>query len=124
MNKMRKIEPVLIIDGWNVYQETYGFYCANNGKTLVFEAEYRNGTYFKIKSYYDGKRSYFAERYFYKLIPLVQNITFELLKNGCLWDNKNDRPALETYKKGMEAYYKKCKELGLETGDFLDNLYL
>lgn len=123
---MKRIEPVLVVDGWNVYKETYGFYCCNNGKTLLFEAEYKNGTYFKIKGYYDGKRSYFAERYFYKLIPLVQKMTFELLKKDQLWDYKNDCPALETYKKYIEPYYRKCKENGLSLyndADFLESLF-
>ena len=123
---MKKIKPAVIVDGWNVYNETYGFYCSNKGKTLVFQAEYRNGTYFKIDSYFDGKRAYKAQRYFYKLIPLVQNITFELLKNGYLWDYKNDCPGLETYKKDIAPYYRKCKENGLSLyadAEFLDNLF-
>lgn len=123
---MTKIKPICIVNGWNVYQETYGFYCANAGKTLVFNAEYRNGTYFKIKSYFDGKRAYKAERYFYKLIPLVQEMTFELLKNNKLWDYKNDCPALVTYKKDIAPYYYKCKEKGLSLyndTEFLESLF-
>ena len=120
---MKKIKPVLTIDGWNVYNEPHGFYCSNNGKTLWFTAEYRNGTYFQIKSYFDGKRAYQAAKYHYKLIPLVQEITFKLLTKGVLWDYKNNCPALETYKKDMYPYYQKCKEKGLETSLFLDSLY-
>lgn len=120
---MKKIDPILNVDGWNVYNEPHGFYCCNNGKTLWFTAEYRNGTYFKIKSYSDGKRVYTAERYFYKLIPLVQEITFKLLQYDKLWDYKNDCPALETYKKDMFPYYQKCKEKGLEPGLWLESLY-
>ena len=125
MNK-NYIKPILNIDGWNIYKETFGFYCSNNGKTLVFYAEYKNGTYFKINSYFDGKRVYQATKYHYKLIPLVQKMTFELLKNGHLWDYKNGCPALETYKKDIEPYYRKCKEKGLSLYDdteFLDNLF-
>lgn len=123
---MPKIKPICIVNGWNVYNDPHGFYCANNGKTLWFIAEYRNGTYFKIKSYFDGKRVYQAEKYHYKLIPLVQAITFELLKNNALWDYKNDCPALETYKKDIEPYYRKCKKEGLSLyndTDFLESLF-
>lgn len=123
---MKKIKPICTVDGWNVYEETYGFYCANNGKTLVFEAEYRSGTCFRIKSYFDGSRAYTAQRYFYKLIPLVQKMTFELLKNNKLWDYKNDHPGLDTYKKDIEPYYNKCKEKGLSLyndAEFLESLF-
>ena len=120
---MKKIDPVIVVDGWNVYQETHGFYCAKQGKTLWFDAEYRNGTYFKIKSYFDGKRVYQAQKYHYKLIPLVQEMTFKLLVNGYLWDYKNDCPGLETYKKDMYPYYLKCKEKGMNPGLFLTSLF-
>ena len=120
---MTKIKPACIVNGWNVYNEPHDFYCANNGKTIWFTAEYKNGTYFKIKSYSDGKRTYIAERYFYKIIPLVQEMTFELLTNGYLWDYKNDCPGLDSYKKDMLPYYEKCKHKGLETSDFLESLY-
>lgn len=120
---MKKIDPIITVDGWDIYNNTYGFYCCNNGKTLYFHAEYKNGTYFNIKSYYDGKRCYTAQRYFYKLIPLVQTMTFELLQKNKLWDYKNGCTALETYKKDMLPYYKRCKEKGLETSLFLESLY-
>lgn len=123
---MKTIKPACTVDGWNVYNEPHGFYCSNNGQTLWFTAEYRKGTYFKIKSYFDGKRCYTSERYFYKLIPLIQTITFELLKNDLLWDYKNDCPALETYKKDIEPYYRKCKENNLslyKDTAFLESLF-
>ena len=120
---MKPIKPACIVNGWNVYNDSHGFYCTNNGKTLYFNAEYRNGTYFKINSYFDGKRCYTAQRYLIKMIPLVQEMTFELLKRGYLWDYKNDVPALETYKKDMFPYYQKCKNKGLETSLFLETLY-
>lgn len=121
---MTRVKPACIVNEWNVYHEPHGFYCANNGKTIWFTAEYRNGTYFKIKSYSDGKRHYISERYFYKLIPLVQEMTFNLLKNGYLWDYKNDCSALDSYKKDMFPYYQKCKEKGLEISLFLESLYM
>lgn len=120
---MNKIKPACNVNGWNVYNEPHGFYCANNGKTIWFTAEYRNGTYFKIKSYSDGKRTYTSERYFYKIIPLVREMTFELLKNNMLWDYNRQCPALETYKKDMLPYYTKCKEKGLDISPWLESLY-
>ena len=120
---MTKINPIITVDGWNVYGESHGFYCVNADKTLWFEAEYKNGTYFNIKSYYDGKRVYTAQRYHYKFIPLVQEMTFKLLQAGKLWDYKNQCPALETYKKDMRPYYERCKEKGLETSLFLESLF-
>ena len=123
---MSKINPVITVNGWNVYSEPHGFYCANNGKTIWFTAEYRKGTYFNVKSYSDGKRCYTAERYFYKLIPLVREMAFELLKAGKRWDYKNNRPALESYKKDIAPYYNKCKENGLSfygDAEFLEILF-
>ena len=120
---MSKINPVITMEGWNVYKDPHGFYCSNNGKTLWFTAEYRKGTYFSIESYSDGKRCYTAQRYFYKLIPLVREMTFELLKHGALWDYNNNCPALETYKKDIRPYYQNCKEKGIETSDFLESLF-
>ena len=125
-NKMRKFKPLVTVEGWNVYREPWGFYCANNGKTLGFTAEYRNGLYSKLLSYYDGKRAYHAQRYLIKMIPLVSKIAFELLKNNELWDEKNDCPALDTYKKDIEPYYRKCIDKGLplyNDTEFLNNLF-
>lgn len=121
---MKSINPVITVNDWNVYNESYGFYACNNGKTIVFTAEYRNGTYFKIKSYFNGKRAYTAQRYHYKLIPLVQEMTFALLQAGYLWDIKNDCPALETYKKDMLPYYNKCKETGMSIAPWIESLYI
>ena len=120
---MNKIKSACIVNSWTVYNEPHGFYCVNNGKTIWFTAEYSNGTYFKIKSYSDGKRIYKAERYFYKLISMVREITFELLKSGYLWDYKNDCPGLDSYKKDMRPYYETCKYKGMETNNFLESLY-
>lgn len=120
------IKPAATFDGWNIYNETYGFYCAKEGKTILFHAEYRKGLYWKIDGYYDGKRSYQATRYLTKLQGLVRDMAFELLKNGCLWDEINDCPALDSYKKDIEPYYRKCKEKGLSLyndAEFLDSLF-
>ena len=120
---MKKIDPILIYNGWNVYDNPHGFYCVNNGKTLYFNAEYKGGTYFKINSYSDGKRTYTAQRYLIKMIPTVQEMTFQLLQHGYLWDYKNNCPGLDSYKKDMQPYYQKCKEKGMDTGEFLESLF-
>lgn len=117
----------LTINNWIIGENGHGLFIArNNDQVIIFQAEYKNGTYFKITSYCDNNRCYTAERYFYKLIPLVQQFTFELLKNGSLWDYKNNVPALETYKKDIEPYYRKCIENNLPLYDdkqFLDQLF-
>lgn len=120
---MKKIDPILVFDGWNIYKELHGFYCANNGKTIWFDAEYTYGTRFKIHSFSDGKRCYTSPRYFSKIIPLVREMTFELLKNDCLWDNAHDCNGLISYKKDMLPYYMKCKEKGLAIAAWFENLY-
>ena len=120
---MKKIDPILVFDGWSIYKEPNGFYCANDGKTIWFDSEYTYGTRFKIHSFSDGKRCYTSPRYFYKIIPLVREITFELLKNGHLWDNAHDCNGLISYKKDMLPYYMRCKEKGLAIDGWFENLY-
>lgn len=121
-----KLAHHVIIDGWKVFNDPHGFRACKDGKVIWFTAEYKNGTYFKIKYYNDGTRNYYAERYFYKLIGTVQMLAFELLKQGMLWDYKNDCNALESYKKGIRPYYEKCIANNLplyDDADFLNNLF-
>lgn len=116
-------------NNWTIYSDTAPLYYACNGThTISFLAEYRGGTYSKIRSYYDmmKNRCYQSPRYTNKVVPLAQDMTFELLKNGMLWDYNNQCGALETYKRDIEPYYRKCKALGLSLYDdteFLDNLF-
>ena len=120
----------LKFNNWIIHENMPSdFYACNGGESIHFQAEYKCGTYFKILSYYDmhTKRCYTAERYHYKIIPLVRSMTFELLKNGFLWDYKCNCPALETYKKDIKPYYDKCMKLGLSLGNdenFLNDLFM
>ena len=100
------------------------FYACNGLHSIHFTAEYKNGIYFNVSNYYDIhlNRCYTASRYLIKIIPLVGEMTFELLKNGWLWDYKNNVPALETYKKDIAPYYKKCMEKGISLYDDIDFL--
>lgn len=116
----------LRINDWKIVENVgSGFYVCNGRNSIYFRAEYKGGLYFKILSYYSiqQKRCYTAERYFYKIIPIVRELAFELLKRGMLWDYNNQVPALETYKKDMFAYYSKCKEKGLSVEPWLESLY-
>lgn len=116
--------------------ENYKIDCINGcdftafGKdyNIRFLAEYKKGCYSKVISIYDNdkKRCYKSQRYFYKFLPLISDITFELLKNGMLWNYEDNEPALKTYKKDIEPYYKECKEKGLSLyndEEFLNNLF-
>lgn len=120
MNKLK-------VDNWNITVNGCDqFVARSKDQVIIFQAEYKNGTYFKITSYCDGNRCYTAQRYFYKLIPLVQQFTFELLKNGSLWDYKNNVPALVTYKKDITPYYNECIKKGLPLygdAEFLHGLF-
>jgi hypothetical protein len=115
----------LNFNGWRITDNTYGFYACNGTHTIFFKAEYKNGLYFNIVSYVDvqKKRTYTNQRYHYKLLPLVREMTVELLKNGWIWDYQNQTVGLNTYKKDIEPYYRKCKKLGLEVADWLENLF-
>lgn len=116
----------LKVNEWYITQNSGSdFYACNGGYSIHFQGEYRNGSYFKILSYYDMhlKRCYTVQRYFYKIIPLVREMTFELLKNNMLWDYNRQCPALETYKKDMLPYYTKCTEKGLDIDPWFESLY-
>ena len=112
--------------GWKITENGGGSYYANHKEySLYFETEYKNGIYFNIKSFYDKhtNRTYTSPRYHYKLLPLVRELSFELLKNQWLWDYNNQTVAIETYKKDMKPYYIRCKKLGLTLSDFMKELY-
>ena len=119
----------LKVNGWTIYSDMPSLYYACNGThTISFKAEYRHGTYTKIRSYYDvaKNRCYQSPRYTKKVEPLVQAMAFELLKNDMLWDYNNQCGALDTYKRDIEPYYRKCKALGLSLYDdmaFLEGLF-
>lgn len=66
-----------------------------NGVRIHFECEWKNGSYFKIKSVTKNGRTYQAQRYFYNYIPLVREATFIIAEKDGLWDYKNNE--LHTY---------------------------
>mgnify|MGYP004474848739 CR=1 FL=1 len=116
----------LSYNGWKITESMPGDFYATNGKyNIHFQAEYKPGLYSKVLGYYDIKkdRYYSAQRFLYKFINLIQEMAFTLLQHGRLWDCKNNCPALKTYKKDMELYYKKCLEKGLSISPFLESLY-
>ena len=92
---------------------------------IAFIFKLNTGTEVILKFYYDMhlKRCYTAQRYFYKIIPLVREMTFELLKNNMLWDYNRQCQALKTYKKDMLPYYTKCTEKGLDIDQWFESLY-
>lgn len=114
---------------WTIHENAGSqFYACNGTHTISFTAEYKGGTYTRIRSYCDvvKNRCYQSPRYTNKVVPLVQEMAFELLKHGMLWDYNNQCGALETYKRDIESYYRKCKALGLSLYDdteFLDRLF-
>lgn len=104
------------------------FRAINDEVIILFEAEYKNGLYYKIISVTTLKnnRTYTALRYFHKYYYYVMKIAFELLKNNYLWDYKNHQLAVDSYKKDLEPYYKSCKEVGLSFYDdeaFIEDLF-
>lgn len=111
---------------WKITEPTTGdFYAANGDYNIHFQAEYKTGLYSKVLGYYDIKkdRYYSAQRFLYKFINIAQEMAFTLLQHGWLWDYKNNCPALKTYKKDMEPYYKKCLEKGLSVSPWMKQLY-
>ena len=111
---------------WKISEPTPGvFYATDGNYNIHFQTEYRTGLYSKPLGYYDikNKRYYIAQRYLYKFTNLVQEMAFTLLQHGKLWDYKNNCPALKTYKKDMEPYYKKCLEKGLSVSQWMESLY-
>lgn len=119
----------MTLNGWNITENIHSNFTASNGiYKIIFNAEYRNGLYFNVLSYTDIKknRSYKAYRYLIKPLNVVSDLSWELLKAGKLWDYKNQRPALETYKKDIKPYYDSCIKNGLPLyGDraFLKELF-
>ena len=69
----------MTINNYNVQESVPGSFRAISGKNgIYFTAEYKNGLYFNIKSVWDEKRTYTAQRYTYKHIPVVREIAFSL----------------------------------------------
>lgn len=128
INKINHNKPFKYKE-WDIEEVNSPLFRAVNDELIIlFEAEYKKGLYYKIRSVTTIKndRTYTAWRYFHKYYHSIMNISFELLKNNYLWDYQNNQEALITYKKDIEPYYKECKELGLSFyGDeaFLEELF-
>ena len=73
---------------YNVVANQYRI--VGNGVEIFFECEWKNGSYFKIKSITKNGRTYQAQRYYYKYIPLVREATFVIAREDGLWDYKNN----------------------------------
>lgn len=87
---------------------------------VIFTAEGRNGsTYTKVKSVWNkiNDRVYTSQSFTYKYISLVCEAGYILAKNDYLWDYEANEPLSKTREKSLQAYYDKCKELGLSTND-------
>lgn len=57
-----------------------------NGIEVFFHAEWRHGSYFKIKSVSYNGRTYQAQRYHYKYIRLVREAVFNIFRQYGLYD--------------------------------------
>ena len=115
VNKIYFNKP-FIYNVWSIRQINGSRFTANNGEvTITFECEYKNGLYYKIICLYnhDSNRTYTALRYLHKYYTDICTISFELLKHNYLWDYQKTQTALKSYKKDIEPYYRRCKELGL-----------
>lgn len=76
----------------------------HNGKEIFFHAEYRFGMYFRIKSISYGGKTYTADRYQYKFIPLVRELVFEIWKSEGLYDyGKNEFVNYEDIHKNIKT---------------------
>lgn len=88
------------IAGYSVYDMNGGrFRAVNQDRIILFTAEGRSGgLYFNVDSYTDNAtdRCYRAQRYLYKLIPIVRAFAFYLADNDYLWDYKEQKPLTET----------------------------
>lgn len=76
----------------------FRMFTENEKTVIIFEAEYKNGLYFKVKRIVNNNKTYTAERYFYKYIHDVREATYKLALNGDIWDYKNNCNALKYYK--------------------------
>lgn len=61
------------------------------GFHVLFECEWKNGSYFKIKSVTKNGKTYQAQRYHYQYVPAVREATFIIFKKVGLYDYKNHK---------------------------------
>lgn len=72
----------------NVVANLYNL--VGNGVRIFFECEWRNGSYFHIKSITKNGKTYQAQRYHYPYIPAVREATFMIFKYCGLYDYRNN----------------------------------
>lgn len=79
---------------------------------ICFEAEGQNGgLYLNIKSIINNNRVYTAQRYLYKYIPFIRDISIILCLNNYLWDYEENKPLMESrekqgYNQNLDVYSK------------------
>ena len=79
---------------------------------ICFDAEGKNGgLYFNIKSLIKNNRVYTAQRYYYKYMPFIREISFILCLNNYLWDYETNQPLMTSrekhgYNKNFSNYTK------------------
>lgn len=71
-----------------------------NGVRIHFECEWKNGSYFKIKSVTKNGKCYQASRFLIKYIPLVREATFKVWQENGLYDYSSNEMVL--YNQGQE----------------------
>lgn len=72
------------------------FTATTNDYSLYFNAEGRDGgLYFNIISVTYNNKTYISQRYHYKYIPIVRDISIKLKENNYLWDYIQQKPLLE-----------------------------
>lgn len=83
-------------------EELFGgrYVIAGNGVRILFDCEWKNGSYFKIKSVTKNGKTYQAQRYHYPYIQVVREATFEIYKNCGLYDYTNHK--FHTYVKNED----------------------
>lgn len=59
----------------------------NDTVSIVIWAEWKNGgSYFQIKRVSYKQRTYTAQRYFYKWVPICREATYKIAQENGLWD--------------------------------------
>lgn len=86
---------------YKIYQSIYGFKIViDKNAYICFEADGKNGGLcFKIKTLVKNNRAYTAQRYLYKYIPFIREISFILCINNYLWDYELNEPLMESREK-------------------------
>lgn len=74
-------------------EELFGgrYVIVGNGVRILFDCEWKNGSYFKIKSVTKNGKTYQAQRFHYPYIQVVREATFVIFKECGLYDyNKHE----------------------------------